>query len=295
MVVLAGSSLVDNTGSRLRTRINEMTRNYRSCSAFKMSTENLHKYVDRINSFKPTVLRGYPTAIYDFADFLDREGISTFKPKGIITTSEKLYPHMRELMERIFDCKVYDGYGANDGGIAAYEYECQNLHIDTERSILEVVDDDNRQVANGEGIVLATNLLNFAMPLIRYELGDQVLTTDEQCECGRGSPMLKDVIGRTVQTIYTPSGERVHGWFFQHVFRYPREQVRHFKLVQITKEVLDLHLVPGKGFGDHTVQQILDLINHLCPNWTINIHIVDDIPKSSSGKVIYIESKVKPE
>ncbi len=295
MMALAGSSLIENTSSRMRVRINELTRNLRFASAFKMSHENMLKYVHLVNSFKPAFLRGYPTALDEFADFIEKEGVAVRQLKGILTTSEKLYPHVRGHLQQVFNCNVFDGYGANDGGIGAYEYECQNLHIDTERSVLEVVDDDDQQVADGEGRVLATNLSNYAMPLLRYELGDQVVVTDEECECGRGLPMLKEVLGRTVSIIYTPTGASVHGWFFQHVFMRVGEQVKRYRIVQETKEQLEIDIVPGNGFGDHTIQQIRNLVSHTCSSWTLNFHIVDDIPKAASGKSIYIESKVRPD
>ena len=96
------------------------------------------------------------------------------KIKAVYTAAEKLYPDVRENLQRVFGTRVFDGYGAHDGGLGAYEFECGKMHIDTERSILEVVDDNNEQVSTGEGHVLATSLENFAMPFLRYDTGDIV-------------------------------------------------------------------------------------------------------------------------
>jgi phenylacetate-CoA ligase len=295
VMFLAGSSLIEDTKSMARIRINELTRNIRFASAFKMSLKNLQRYAGMVDSWRPQFIRGYPSAINEFAEFLEESRMEHHKPRALLTTSEKLYPNVRKKLEEVFHTRVFDGYGANDGGVGAYEYECGTLHVDTERSILEVVDRNNQQVADGEGRVLATSLVNDAMPLLRYDLEDEVITRDEQCHCGRGLPCLEEILGRTVSIMVTPDGSRVHGWFFQHVFFRVGEEVKRYKVVQETKERIEIDIVPGRGFGEHTIQQVRDLIGHTCSSWTLNFNLVESIPKTKSGKLIYIESKVKPD
>ncbi|RDE15380.1 MAG: capsular biosynthesis protein [Candidatus Thorarchaeota archaeon] len=293
VLTLAGSSLIEDVKSATKMRLTELTRNIRFASAFKMSSRNLLKYVNMMNSWKPSFLRGYPSALYEFARFIEDHDLSIPEVSAILVTSEKLYPEVRETLQRVFRTRVFDGYGANDGGIGAYEYECGNMHIDTERSILEVVDEHDKQVASGEGHVLATSLVNCAMPVIRYDMGDQVIASDEFCNCGRGSPLLKEVIGRTVSILVMPDGSRVHGWFFQHVFWSVGEQVRKYRVVQETKDRIEIDIVPGSDFSEHTIERIRELVSYTCSNWILNFHIVESIPKTKSGKSIYIESKVK--
>ena len=53
-------------------------------------------------------------------------------PKAIFSTAEKLFPHMRTTIEEVFNTKVFDTYGLNDGGVSAFE--CQNhngMHMNT--------------------------------------------------------------------------------------------------------------------------------------------------------------------
>jgi phenylacetate-CoA ligase len=294
MMVLAGASLVQDAQSLTRMRAIEFTRNLRLCSAFRMSPVNLEKYLGIMRSWKPSFLRGYPSALNEFAEYIERQGKAVPKLKGVYTTAEKLYPEVRRTLERVFNVRVFDGYGANDGGAGAHEYECGNMHVDTERSFLEAVDEDNSQIANGKGRVLVTSLKNFAMPFLRYELGDEVLITDEECSCGRGLPMLKEVIGRTTSVLVTPDGSRVHGWFFRQTFGSIGEGVRKFKVVQETERNIRIDIVPGPGFNDGIIQRIRTLVNATCSDWNLDFHIVESIPKSKSGKLIFIESKVRP-
>jgi phenylacetate-CoA ligase len=257
-----------------------------------MGSEDLKRYLGLMNSWKPSFLRGYPSALKEFADFIEDRGLVVPRLKGILTTSEKLYPRVRRRVEDVFHTRIFDGYGANDGGVSAHERECGNLHIDTERSIMEIVDKDNNQIENGTGRVLATSLTNFAMPLLRYELGDEVIATDEVCSCGRGLPMLKEIIGRTVAVLVTPSGSLIHGWFLHHNWEFG-EKVKQYKIVQESIRTVRIYLVPGPGFGPDIVRRIRTLVNASCSEWNLEVNIVESIPKSRSGKVIFIESKVK--
>ena len=292
MMVLGGTSLIQNTRSVTKRKANEFTRNIRLCSAFKMGSEDMRRYARILNSWKPAFIRGYPSALKEFADFIETEGITVRRPKAVFATSEKLYPQVRSRIEDVLNARVFDTYGANDGGVSASERECGNLHVDTERSILEVVNEDNCQIASGKGRVLATSLMNFAMPFLRYDLGDEVIATDEQCTCGRGLPMLKEVIGRTVSVLVTPDGTRIHGWFLYHNWEFG-ESVKQFKMIQEDEKRIKIYLVPGVGFGPHVVERIRALVHATCNDWELDCRVVDSIPKSRTGKVTFIESKVK--
>ncbi|MHA2403682.1 MAG: phenylacetate--CoA ligase family protein, partial [Candidatus Kariarchaeaceae archaeon] len=145
----------------LQVNVNETIRNMRFLSSFKMREDDLTGYVSFLRRWKPLFLRGYPSALYEFSKYVKDMTIPEIR--GIYTTSEKLYPKVRDEIESAFDTKVYDGYGANDGGVSANECEFGNIHIDTERSIMEIVDDDNNQIQKGKGRVLATSLKNYAI------------------------------------------------------------------------------------------------------------------------------------
>jgi phenylacetate-CoA ligase len=80
--------------------------------------------------------------------------------------------------------------------------------VHSEGVLLEVLDDDGRACAPGvTGRVVITVLHNFAMPLIRYELGDYA-TLGEACPCGRGLPVLQHIAGRSRNMLVTADGKR---------------------------------------------------------------------------------------
>lgn len=199
MAVIAGSSLIPTTKSETKKKIQDFLLNTRHYSSFDMSEQKLFDYFHDINRWKPYFIRGYVSSIYLFAKFIKDNYLTLdFRPKAIFTTAEQLFDTQRELIEQVFNTKVFNNYGLNDGGVSAYECEKHNgMHIDTERAIMEVVNENGEQVTNEEGKILATSLYNYALPFIRYDTGDIGVVSDAECSCGRKTLLLKKIVGRT--------------------------------------------------------------------------------------------------
>ena len=126
---------------------------------------------------------------------------------------EALQDFQRDLFARVFQCECYSYYGAFETSAIACECpEHSGYHVAAENVIVEVVDVEGRPVAPGqEGRVLTTNLHNYGMPMIRYEIGDLAVTSDRQCPCGRGLPLLAAVNGRTADVLHTTDGRQGPG------------------------------------------------------------------------------------
>jgi len=161
VAVIAGSSLIPTTKSETKKRIQDFLLNTRHYSSFNMSEQKLFDYFHNINKWKPDFIRGYASSVYLFAKFVKDNNLTlNFQPKAIFTTAEQLFDKQRELIEQVFNTKVFDNYGLNDGGVSAYECEAHNgMHIDTERAIFEVVNNNGEQIINKEGRILATMYL----------------------------------------------------------------------------------------------------------------------------------------
>ena len=69
------------------------------------------------------------------------------------------------------------------------------------------------------GAVLVTDLLNGAMPLIRYRIGDMAAWADGPCPCGRGLPRLERVAGRVTDFLVGADGRLVSGVYLGHLRR----------------------------------------------------------------------------
>jgi len=263
VAIIGGSALLPTASTSMRARLQEFFRHQKFYSSFAMGDEELRAYVRRLNKQQPQYLRGYAASMALLAQFvLNSKSRLTFQPKGVFTTAEKLFADERQLIEKTFNCEVFDNYGLNDGGVSAYECGAHSgLHICTERSILEVVDEDGKQLINKQGKILATSLHNYALPFIRYETGDLGAISDSPCSCGRPSPVLKEIAGRVSEFITTPSGLRIHGEFFSHVF-YEFENVVQFQVVQNNLSEILINIVPENvnRINDMNINKIRDTI-----------------------------------
>lgn len=284
MVILAGASLKVGPKPNLIQKAHEISRNIRKLSSFDMSEEEMYSYVKVINSYKPRFIRGYSSSIYFFSKWIADNNLLIHKPLAVFTTAEKLYPHMRVMIKDVFDCEVYDGYGLNDGGVGAYECsEHSGLHIDMERSVMEVVDEDGHQLNEGMGRILATSLYNYAMPFIRYDTGDIGHIILENCNCGRGSKLLKEIVGRSVDILITPEGKHIHGEFFTHIF-WEIPHVKEFQIKQAQIDRLVFNIIPEPDFDEANLERIRKAIKVRSSGWKIDFHLVDTIERTHAGK-----------
>jgi len=292
-VFLAGTSLDVGNKPYIINRIHEIARNIKKLSSFDMGEREIQQYVKIINKFQPKFMHGYASSIYFFAKWLEENDVSIHTPKAVLTTAEKLFPNMRDKIGDVFNCDVYDGYGLNDGGVSAYECSEHNgLHIDTERSIMEIVDEKGTQLEAGEGRILATSLHNYAMPFIRYDTGDLGYIISDQCGCGRGYKLMKEIIGREQEILLTPEGKHIHGEFFTHIF-WEIPFIKEFQVIQDSVEKIIINIVPEKSFNDKSLNRIQEIIRTKSQGWEVEFKMVDKIDRTKAGKYKFVINKLK--
>jgi phenylacetate-CoA ligase len=291
MVLLAGSSLDFGSKSFVIKKAHEISRNIRMLSSFDMGTEEMQRYAEVINSFKPKFIRGYASSISFFASFLHKNGIEIATPQAVFTAAERLLPDMRTNIENVFNCEVYDNYGLNDGGVGAKECSEHNgLHIETERSIMEIVD-DGAQLEDGVGRILATSLHNYAMPFIRYDTKDMGHIVSDICGCGRGSKLLKEIVGREEELLETPEGKFIHGAFFTHIF-WEVKGVTEFQVVQNKLDKITVKMVVEENFDEKQLNKIREIIKRRSNKWEVEFRLVDRIERTKTGKYKFIINNV---
>lgn len=293
MAFLGGSSLDIGTKSNMLKYVHEITRNIKKLSSFDMSNGEMEKYKAILFKIDPKYLRGYASSIYFFANWIEKNDLKMISPSAIFTTSEMLYPFMREKIENVFSCDVYNNYGLNDGGLGAYECPMHcGMHIDTERSIMEIVDNNGDQLDCGEGRILATSLYNYAMPFIRYDTGDIGEISDEECSCGRGHKLLKNLTGRSVDYLITPEGKNIHGWFFLYIFWEVGRGIKEYQVVQENINTLVIKIVPEESFNPEQLNKIRKLISLRSPKWNIEFLFEDTIQRTKAGKYKFVINKM---
>ena len=265
MATIAGSSLISSQRSSLKNWAITFLRNTRSYSSYGMSDETLIRYIRSLNEFRPEFLRGYASSLYILASFIRDKGFTVnFYPRGVFTTAEKLLESQRKVIEEVFATDVFDTYGLNDGGVSAYECEKHcGMHIDMERAILEVVDDNGHQVVDKPGRILATSLYNYAFPFIRYDRGDIGVITRSTCSCGRELLLLKELVGRTTDVL-TVKGRKVGSPVLTVLFG--KFDIEQYQIIQERDESLICRIVKGPMYSqDDEDFTRRSLVSHLGP------------------------------
>lgn len=269
-------------------------------NAFRMSPDRMRDYVAKINRFKPACIEGYAECLYQFAQFIDRNHLQVVAPKTIVSSAGTLFPAMRQQIEATFQTVVFDRYGSREVGNMAAECDRhEGLHVFGETCIVEVVNNEGESVQEGEeGEVLVTNLTNFTMPLIRYQIGDRAVLGKSRCSCGRPYPLLAKIAGRSGASIATEDGGVVSPEFFIHLIGVMHNDgsIGKFQVVQEALDHLVIRLVPASGADlatwphrDALVRNVRKVVGERC---RVEIRFEEDIEPTATGKHLYTINRI---
>ena len=263
-------------------------------SVYDMKPSNLRSYVEEFNRYRPEFVRGYPSSIHIFAQFAASEGLRVHTPRAVLSSSETLSPEMRSVIERVLQCPVHDWWGSNERVVTACQCERRGpLHVNGESGILELAPLAEGAEDAGQRII-GTGLINHAMPLIRYDLGDLALPATQPCGCGRGLPCIAGVLGRVNDTIITGERKYIPSVRFYTLFE-THDKVRQFQVVQTEPNAVVVRIVPARTFNGAEADELRGkLARFLGTAVSIDIELVDDIQCEPSGKIRNVVSLVKP-
>lgn len=252
---------------------------------YLFSSETLPGFVAEMNAYKPEVIVAYAGALATMAQFIKARGLACHSPRSIIATAEQVFPEQRELIENVFQAPVFNRYGAREFMVIGMECERHvGLHLNIDNQVIEVLK-DGKPVAPGElGELVITDLNNYAMPFIRYKIGDLGVLSEKACPCGRGLPLLQSVNGRVMDAIKTRDGRCVTGLFFTHLMR-EFEGVRQFRVIQKAYELIQVEIVKGDSFKDECLERLrLEINKTMGSQVQVEFSFVADIKPLPSGK-----------
>jgi len=170
-----------------------------------------------LNQVQPTYLHGYPSALYQLTHEA-RAGNLHISPKRIVTSSEPLLPEIRAALEETWDAVVGNWWGTSEGGPTGVSCgKGSGMHLADDLLIIEPVDEEGRPVPPGvrSAKVYLTNLYNLALPLIRYEIRDEITLLDEPCPCGSAHRRIDHIQGRLDDCFVYAGGLTVHPLVFR--------------------------------------------------------------------------------
>ncbi len=271
-----------------------------TCISLFESTENKIK---QISEFNPDILDGYSQSLLLLAREIDRQGHESIRPRIMFGSAELISPQSQRYMEKVFDAPFYDQYGAAEVDRSAWQCpEKQGYHMDIDSVITEFVDEDGNSVADGEtGQVALTSLFNYAMPLIRYGIGDVGAASDDSCSCWRSFPLMKVVEGRKDSFLKIP-GDRVVSPM---VFNYAMSSFKYYSNIDqyyIRQKRIDYFEVKLKMVGGPFIEANVasDFNLHFQKFFNVKqdelqfeVSFVDDIPLPPTGKILSVTSDLK--
>jgi phenylacetate-CoA ligase len=297
MVRLWGAPVVSTAGAGLRRFAKRQLYRVDSYDAFRLDDSLFQTISQRIRQRKPTLVRGYTTALVAFADYIRTHDLAFPSVRAVTTTAEVLDDHQRRPIQEAFRCTAFDQYGCGEVNSIAAACERQRLHVAAEHAIVEIVDDCGNPVPSGQvGHIVVTNLDNHAMPFIRYRNGDQAVALDGSCTCGRNLPMIGKITGRTADLIVGLNGRKVHGEFFTHLLHElgwtERLVVTAFRVEQHTQRTLTFDVVSRHTPSPADVQAMETVVEEFLGPVELTVRSVGDIPPGPSGKRRFTVSHV---
>ena len=275
---------------QMRARLVDLSCNRIRLSAFDFNEQNLRRYFNQVNRFRPDYFYGYLSMLTEFASYLESERLTLAHPlKCIISTSEVLTDQARDLLERVFSTRVFNEYGCGELGTIAHECDHGQLHLNEENLFVEIMDGQEVCPEGMSGEIVVTELNNLAMPLIRYRTGDFGALSNEKCSCGRTLRVLKSVHGRAYDMIKTRDGRVFHGEVIMYIFEDIRKSgigVKQFQVEQIDLDNILVRIVPGLDFKDSTGETIKAQVRqNIASSLQVRIEMVEKIHREKSGKL----------
>lgn len=283
------------SGSGRQAKMINSLKNLYILNAFRMGEREMRRYLKKINLIKPRLLVAYVQPIYELALFAEKNNIHINPPGAIMTSAGTLYPFMKEKIESVFNTPVYNRYGTREvGNIACSGPGFEGLRISENNVFVEVVDQKGFPCPDDtEGEIVVTSLVNYAMPLIRYKIGDRGILNRSKYDF----PVLKKLSGRSTEMFMNGMGEWIPAEYFIHLIgvAYNRENswIKRFQVIQKShKEILLKVVRSGKEVAERDKSEITEGIRKVMGNdCRVNFEFVDEIPLLSSGKYCYVKTE----
>jgi len=264
---------------------------------------NVSQQLSFLKSLDPQVLEGYSSSLLLLAKEIKKLGLQGINPRIMFSGAELIDDFSRSFIEEVFDAPLYDHYATIEFERMAWQCpQKDEYHIDADSLIMQFVDKEGEEVASGEkGEVVCTSLFNYAMPLIRYSVGDIGVPSDHHCSCGIAFPMMKVLEGRKDSFLIFPDGRLVSPRSFTVAIRQFESyfDIDRFRIIQKTSDLIEVivklepRVVDRESFKDRLASHMDYLLGLTESGVKIRVRLVDDISLDKSGKLMAVSSELK--
>jgi phenylacetate-CoA ligase len=287
---------IDGKAKR-ETILKDLIFNRLRINAFNIE-KDIRKNKNRIKNFNPSYIYGYASSICQFIDEFIKNYPDKLKIKMIACTAEYLTQSQENILKRAFNLPVTDIYGAAEVGIISSRCPAGNRHIPIESIVVNI---ENKEKVPGNeneiGDVIVTDLNNYSMPIIRYEIGDRAYIKDKKCDCKRGLPLLSQVKGRKLEYIVGPEGRRINSVFVYYLFKgleSIQKDVRQYQLIQEKRDYYKIKIISKNAIREKSKKYLESTLKkYIANDIVVKVYAVKSIEPGKSGKQQIYKTKIK--
>lgn len=241
-------------------------------------TTDLHRNLEILVQFAPTMIYGFPSYLLALADTAAEVGVALPRVPLICTSSEMLTAVARSKLEKAFEGRLVDVYGSTEFKEIAIQCAQGRYHINFESVYVESARDAKHDVHR----LLITTLVNRAMPLLRYELGDTGRVEEAVCACGRHSPHVTDLHGRLSEILLFPDGTRLSPYVLTTAIE-QEPRIKHFRVVHEQPWVVRIETYSQPSLSTASQQELAAAITSLLPK-QVSLRFVELPDRGERGK-----------
>lgn len=252
----------------------------------KLTPAAVRRFVEEWHGLRAGLLFGHAHSLFLLAEEVMRQGLE-LQPTGVVATSMMLLAPERRVIEEAFRKPVTNRYGCEEVSLIACECEEHSgLHLNLDHNIVELLRPDGTPCSPGEdGRIVVTELINYGMPMLRYEVGDWGVPGDRECPCGRGLPLMETLTGRTADFLVALDGSRVAGISLIERTLTEIPGIRQMQLIQNRRDTVQVNLVRDEYFDYESENRLaICLKEALGVEIQVNVLPVEVIVQDANGK-----------
>ena len=274
-----------------------LTNNWLSMSSHKLNSGTSELYIHKILSFRPKYIIAYPSVIYALAKYVNQFKVKFPALRAIICSSETLYNWQRKYLSDVFGVDIQSYYGLTEKCCIAGECKSNSYYkfIPT-YGFVELLNHNNDwcTAEDEEGEIVATGFNNYVMPFIRYKTKDIGVHTN-YTDNTPGWKIIKEILGRQQEFFIDKTGSPVSFTCSDEPFWHIIGKINAYQYVQNKPGIVDLNLELNDTLSDSETDIIHQAFNSYYANITIDVHVVNSIPRTASGKFRYLIQNITPE
>ncbi len=242
--------------------------------------------IAQLREYQPDVLTGMPGMLCRVADYLAANGPSGIRPRVVIVGGEVLTPVMRRSLVAAFGAPVRETYASHEFPLLGWECPNGEFHTCDDGVILELLQDGRPAEPGQRGEVVVTNLHSYAMPFIRYRLGDVATRGDRHAGCKQPFASIGSIQGRMIDYFPLPDGRSIHPYQILSSFMGGADiWIRQYQLLQERRDRIVLRVLPAEVPDSERLARLQRSVMPLLgPQVEFSVQLVDDLPLEQTGK-----------